>query len=118
MSPFRFSRPAICALSLTAISVGLVSISLAWASRQQASSPSFKSAGNHPSSALFADKGGVSPEAATITVNSLSDVANGSDGLCTLREAIQAAHANTASGAVAGECAAGTSQTDTITFSV
>jgi CSLREA domain-containing protein len=96
----------------------LASISLAWASHQQAGSPSFKSARNHSSSALFADKGGIKPEATTITVNSLSDVANASDGLCTLREAIQAAHANTASGAVAGECAAGTSQTDTITFSV
>jgi len=109
MSPFRLSRPAIRALSLTAISVGLVTISLAWASRQQASTPSFKSAGSHPSSALFADKGGIAPAAATITVNSLSDVANGSDGLCTLREAITAANNNAASGAAAGECAAGSS---------
>jgi CSLREA domain-containing protein len=118
MSPFHLSRTAIRALTLTAISVGLLSISLVWASRQQASSPSPKRADNYSSSALFADKGGIRPEAATITVNSLSDVANASDGLCTLREAIQAAHANTASGAVAGECAAGTAATDMITFSV
>ena len=41
-----------------------------------------------------------------ITVNSLVDVA-ANDGVCTLREAITAANANTASGAAAGECAAG-----------
>ena len=47
--------------------------------------------------------------AAAITVNSLSDVANASDGLCTLREAITAANNNVASGAAAGECVAGSS---------
>ena len=53
----------------------------------------------------------------TITVNSLSDAANGNDGLCTLREAITAANTNTASGAVAGECAAGSSSSsDTISL--
>lgn len=52
--------------------------------------------------------------AASIVVNSDSDtVAN--DGLCTLREAITAANGDTASGAAAGECAAG-SGADTITF--
>ena len=57
--------------------------------------------------------------ATTIIVNSTADVANGSDGLCTLREAIQAANSNTASGAAAGECAAGnSSESDTINFSV
>jgi len=109
MSPFRLSRPVVRVLSLTAISVLLLSISLAWARRQQAGSRPFKSAGNHSSSALFADKGGIAPAAGTITVNSLSDVANGSDGLCTLREAITAANTNSASGVVAGECAAGSS---------
>jgi CSLREA domain-containing protein len=118
ISPFTLARPVIRALSLTAISVLLVSISLAWASRQQAGSPSFKSALNHSSPALFADKGGITP-AAIITVNSLSDVANGSDGLCTLREAITAANNNAASGGVSGECAAGSgSGSDAITFSV
>src|SRR6185369_8661843 len=107
MSPFSLARPLVRVLSLTAISVLLVSISLAWVTRQQAGSPSFKPAGNHSAPSLFADKGGITPEAATITVNSLSDVANGSDGLCTLREAITAAITNTASGASAGECAAG-----------
>src|SRR6185369_7522373 len=48
----------------------------------------------------------------------LSDVANASDGLCTLREAITAANNNIASGAVAGECAAGSSSgSDTIDLS-
>src|SRR5262245_31440831 len=55
----------------------------------------------------------------TITVNSTSDVSDGTDGLCTLREAITAANTNTASGLVAGECAAGSgSGSDTINFSV
>jgi CSLREA domain-containing protein len=109
MSSFPLARPVFRALSLTAISVLLVSISLAWASRQQAGSPSSKSARSHSSSVLFAEKGGITPEAATIIVNSLSDVANGSEGLCTLREAITAANNNATSGAVAGECAAGSS---------
>ena len=106
MSPFFPFRPRIRALFLTAISVLLVSISLAWASRQQAGSPSFKSARNHSF---------ITPDAATITVNSLSDVANASDGLCTLREAVTAANNNVASGAAVGECAAGgSSGSDTI----
>jgi len=51
----------------------------------------------------------------TITVNSTADVANTNDGLCTLREAITAANNNFASGGVAGECAAGSSDgSDTI----
>ena len=51
----------------------------------------------------------------TITVNSLSDAANATDGLCTLREAITAANTNTQSGAVAGECVAGSSsKADTV----
>ncbi len=54
--------------------------------------------------------------AATLTVNSIADTA-ANDGVCTLREAITSANTDTASGAAAGECAAG-SGTDTITFSV
>src|SRR5205085_11158351 len=42
----------------------------------------------------------------TINVNSLADVA-ANDGQCTLREGITAANADTASGAAAGECPAG-----------
>lgn len=53
--------------------------------------------------------------AATIGVNSTSDVA-ADDGFCTLREAIMAANTDTASGAMAGECVAG-SGADTVTFS-
>jgi CSLREA domain-containing protein len=44
--------------------------------------------------------------AATITVNSLADDADGADGECTLREAITAANTDTASGTATGECAA------------
>jgi CSLREA domain-containing protein len=65
------------------------------------------------------DKGTITPAASTITVNSTSDAANASDGLCTLREAITAANNNAASGAAVGECAAGSSSgQDTINFSV
>ncbi len=44
--------------------------------------------------------------AATIVVTGVADV-QADDGICTLREAILAANANTASGAAPGECAAG-----------
>jgi hypothetical protein len=57
----------------------------------------------------------VSAAGTTITVNSTSEVANSTDGLCTLREAIIAANTNTASGAITGECPAGSSDgSDTI----
>lgn len=56
------------------------------------------------------------PRAATITVNSTADTI-ADDGFCTLREAIIAANNNVASGAMSGECRAGTSATtDVITF--
>ncbi len=55
--------------------------------------------------------------AAGIVVNSTADVI-ADDGECTLREAIIAANTNTASGATAGECAAGEAAptVDVITF--
>lgn len=60
----------------------------------------------------------VAPAGSTIVVNTTSDVLSGSDGLCTLREAIGAANSNTASGGAVGECAAGSaSGSDTIDFS-
>ena len=49
----------------------------------------------------------------TINVSTFSDVI-ANDGVCSLREAITAANTNTASGAAAGECPAGTTGTDTI----
>lgn len=55
--------------------------------------------------ALLAAFATASP-AATITVNGTADTA-ADDGVCTLREAIVAASTNVASGASAGECAAG-----------
>ena len=57
------------------------------------------------------------PSQTPIVVNSTADTVNSSDGQCTLREAIIAANTDTASGAAAGECAAG-SGADTITFSI
>jgi CSLREA domain-containing protein len=83
------------------------------ASRQQAGAPARSAGRNY--SAL--DRDPVTP-ASTITVNSTSDAANDTDGLCTLREAITAANNNLASGAVPGECAAGGGGSDTINFSV
>ena len=52
-----------------------------------------------------------------ITVNSLADATDPTDGVCTLREAIRAANSDTASGGLPGECLAG-SGADAITFSV
>jgi CSLREA domain-containing protein len=66
----------------------------------------------------IAGDGLIVPAGNTITVNITTDVVSSTDGLCTLREAITAANTNTASGAMAGECVAGGSGTDTINFSV
>ena len=52
--------------------------------------------------------------AATLTVNATADVV-ADDGQCSLREAIEAADTDTASGAAAGECSAGNGA-DAITF--
>ena len=51
----------------------------------------------------------------TITVNSIADIV-ADDGQCTLREAITAANSDTASGALSGECVAGSGD-DTIVLS-
>src|SRR5262249_43101097 len=59
--------------------------------------------------------------ASTITVNSTADAVDGNDGECTLREAMQAANDNTASGAAAGKCAAGEASpavVDTVAFAI
>lgn len=54
---------------------------------------------------------------AGLTVTTTTDVINGADGLCSLREAVIAANNNSASGGAAGECAAGQDGvTDTITL--
>ena len=53
--------------------------------------------------------------AVTISVTTPTDVVDGNDGLCSLREAVIAANSNAASGAAAGECVAGSNtQTDMI----
>ena len=102
-SPILRARTRV--LLFISICVALIGFVSLWTSREPASAAP--------------DKGAITPAASTITVNSLADVANGSDGLCTLREAITAANNNAASGATAGECAAGSSSgSDTIIFSV
>ncbi|MEO8190773.1 MAG: CSLREA domain-containing protein [Acidobacteriota bacterium] len=67
--------------------------------------------------ALLVLLGSASARAATITVNTASDV-SANDGKCTLREAITAANTNTASGALPGECVAGAAGLDTIVFTI
>jgi len=57
----------------------------------------------------------VAPLAGSITVNTTNDVINGSDGLCSFREALFAANFDGPSGGVAGECASGSGD-DTITI--
>jgi CSLREA domain-containing protein len=59
-----------------------------------------------------------SARANTITVNNSTIDVTANDGQCTLREAIIAANTNTASGALAGECAAGAAGLDTIAFAI
>ncbi len=55
--------------------------------------------------------------AATITVNSITDTA-ANDGACTLREAITSSNTNLASGALPGECGAGAAGADIIAFNI
>src|SRR6476660_5292871 len=81
MWPFFPLQLRLRTLCLVSVCMFLLAMALVWTRRQHA--------------------------ATTIIVNSTADVANASDGLCTLREAITAANNNTASGAAAGECAAG-----------
>lgn len=58
---------------------------------------------------------GVAQLLTSITVNTPNDVVSANDGVCSLREAIEAANTDTASGTVAGECSPG-SGPDTIDF--
>lgn len=69
------------------------------------------------SCAFFLFLAAAAVRANTITVNSTADVV-ANDGQCTLREALIAANTNTASGAAAGECAAGSAGLDTIAFNI
>jgi CSLREA domain-containing protein len=120
MSPSLFLRTRVRVLFVILFCVSFLGLSSLWARSQKATSRSEHAARrNFFTRSFLADKEKITPEGNTITVNSLSDVANSSDGLCALREAINAANTNTASGAVAGECPAGTSGgADVITISV
>ena len=101
------------------VCVALIVTAAFQASRQHAESRPTPRKVSPYSSAQAVTKGTRINPAATITVNSTSDAANGTDGVCTLREAITAANTNAASGATPGECAAGSSAgSDTISFTV
>lgn len=117
LSPSLSRIRAACFIS---ICLSLVACVLLF-SRWQGSIASAKNAGPSSSNRFAATterskNGVVSPAAGnSITVNSASDITNGGDGLCTLREAITSANSNAASGATSGECAAGSnSGSDTI----
>jgi CSLREA domain-containing protein len=115
MTPSSFLRSRVVAflLILTFVLFGTI---LLWARSQSA--VSWRNVGpDSDYQAVAAGKGMITPLAGSITVNSTSDAASGTDGLCTLREAITSANTDTASGAVAGECAAGSGD-DNIDFSV
>jgi CSLREA domain-containing protein len=115
MSPSLFARVLLNKLALISICIVFVAVALVWTPRQRARVSGKVSYGSSSAGLFVPDKAGVTPEATTIVVNSLSDVANSSDGLCTLREAITAANLNASSGSAAGECAAGSSSgSDTI----
>lgn len=58
--------------------------------------------------------GGGLSHAATITVNSNLDITPADDGVCTLREAINSANGDSASGPMAGECDAGAGADDIV----
>jgi hypothetical protein len=60
----------------------VVALVTGWPSSQKAKAPSSHALHNVSAIPSLPDKGVVRPEA-TISVNSLSDVANGTDGLCT-----------------------------------
>src|SRR5438874_2488391 len=110
MSSSHLLRARVRALFIFLSCVAVLGLSSLWAVSQRATTRSDYAARRNSSASLFLpDKGGVTPEANNIVVNSTADVANSTDGLCTLREAIQAANTNSASGSMPGECAAGSS---------
>src|SRR2546421_1174881 len=115
MSLFSARRISKRALSILSFALLVFVAASWWATSQKATNLAFVNQLAHTTGPLLSDKGEIKPEAATIVVNSTADVANNSDGFCTLREAITAANNNAASGAVAGECVAGSnSGSDTI----
>jgi CSLREA domain-containing protein len=103
-------RIASACIAVLAVISQRATIRSSQAASQDSSEKAFRSRRNNRSFSSARpgpDKTGITPAAGTITVNSTADVANGSDGLCTLREAITAANSDAASGVVVGECAAG-----------
>jgi CSLREA domain-containing protein len=118
MSPSPFHRVRLNKLTFIAISIAFLAVALMWATGQQAGAAASSLRTGLSSAGVFATNNGwITPVAANIMVNSSSDVVNGTDGLCTLREAITAANTDTASGATLGECDAGSGD-DTIAFTI
>src|SRR6266404_188552 len=110
---------AVCLVLICSTSLVVVSLSAHWPFAKATAASIASGRPNHFASSEPAAKSSVpTPFGNTITVNSTSDAAISNDGLCTLREAITAANTNTASGVTAGECAAGGSGSDTITFTI
>jgi CSLREA domain-containing protein len=119
MSPSRFHRVPVTKLALVSIVILLVAVALVWTTGQQAGASASRLRTSLSSAGVsIPDKSGITPAGSSIVVNSTSDAVNNSDGLCTLREAIIAANNNAASGVTPGECAAGSSGSDAITFTV
>jgi CSLREA domain-containing protein len=115
--PLLRTRPR--ALLIISFFVTTLAVTSVWTVNQRASIQANHPARGFSSGQVFPNKSGFVPLAGSITVNSVADVANGTDGLCTLREAITAANNDAASGALPGECAAGSnSGADVISFSV
>src|SRR6266699_3278138 len=120
LSPSHRARNlALCLAFICGASAGLASLSTHLPSAEATAATIASGQPNYfASTAPSAKNLTPAPFGNTITVNSTADVAISNDGLCTLREAITAANTNTASGVTAGECAAGGSGSDTITFTI
>ena len=118
--PTRNARTVVLQLvTVCMLSVGLTSMSARWLTVTEAATTSDSATSRYAAPAQTATNNDILAPVVgnTITVNSITDVANSADGLCTLREAITAANTNVESGATPGECGAG-SGTDSDTISL
>ena len=91
MSPIRLLTLRTHTLLVVSFCACTLVIASVWATIQRATNKRNHATTHSLSTKHLPDKGGISPAASTITVNSTSDAANSTDGLCTLREAMTAA---------------------------